>query len=189
MRVTTVENLALALATLVLGLMAGFFTTYTINVSLALSQVDGPTYAVVQSLLNQSVRQPIFGALFFGGAVVLALALGMNWRHAASAPFGLLALAILLYLSGVIVYTAQVHLPLNMYTESWDPQALPSDWAATRSAWNRANLVRTTAAGLTFLLTLSALALRAQPGPAPAEVEQPDDTFRNATTDDTRRSI
>ena len=37
----------------------------------------------------------------------------------------------LLYLLGIVVFTAQVSLPLNHYTESWDPRC-QTDWAATR---------------------------------------------------------
>ncbi len=42
------------------GIMAGFFYTYTFNVNLAMLEVDGSTYAVVQSLFNENVRHPMF---------------------------------------------------------------------------------------------------------------------------------
>ncbi len=174
MRTTAVENAALSLAALGLGLMAGFFATYTINVNLALAQVDGSTYATVQSLLNQTVRHPAFGVLFFGGVAAPAAALALNWRHAASAPFWLLATGAAIYLVGVVVFTANVHLPLNMYIESWDPPALPSDWAATRAAWNQANAVRAGSAALAFLLTLAALTFRALPASVGSEPPPPD---------------
>ena len=62
------ENLALAAAIIVFGLMAGFFGTYTFNVNLAMLKVDGPTYATVQSLFNQHVRHAGFFSIFFGEA-------------------------------------------------------------------------------------------------------------------------
>lgn len=55
-----------ALAVLWLGLMAGFFGTYSANVNLAMLQMDGATYATVQSAFNRNVRHALFFALFFG---------------------------------------------------------------------------------------------------------------------------
>lgn len=131
------------------------------NVSLALRLVDGATYATVQSLLNQSVRHTSFGALFFGGVAVPALALALNWRHKRTVSFWLLAAAGLLYLAGIVIFTSRVNLPLNMYTESWNPQALPNDWIATRDAWERANGTRVVVSMLSFALAPAALTLRA----------------------------
>lgn len=163
------ENAALALAVLICGIMTGFFWTYSINVNRALMMVDGPTYAVVQSLLNENVRHPIFFAFFFGGAGSVALALLVNWRRWRTLSFRLVAHAGLVYLIGVIMFTAEVHLPLNYYTESWPPHALPADWMEVRRRWNRANWVRVVASGLAFVLSLTALVLRAHRGAAPAE--------------------
>lgn len=156
-----VENASVALAAGVIGLMAGFFATYAFNVNLAMRAVDGATYATVQSLFNENVRHPLFFACFFGGAVVPTLALACNWRRWRSGAFWLVALAGMLYLAGVVVYTAHVNLPLNAYTESWNLQALPSDWVATREAWNRANAVRVGVTVVAFGLCMAALVSRA----------------------------
>jgi uncharacterized membrane protein len=105
----------LALTVFQYGIMTGFFWTYSINVGPALHQVDGPAYAVVQSLLNENVRHPVFFAFFFGGAgsaAVALLARGRRWR---TPSFPLTALAGIVYVAGVIVFTAEVHLPLNAY--------------------------------------------------------------------------
>jgi len=64
-----VEKTSIALAAAVLGLMAGFFWTYSYNVNLAMLQVDGATYATVQSLFNVNVRHAAFFMLFFGGGL------------------------------------------------------------------------------------------------------------------------
>ena len=75
--------------------------------------------------------------------------------------FWLLALAAIIYILGVIVFTAQVNLPLNYYTESWDPQNLPADWAQVRTQWNNANAIRVGTSGAAFVLALAALVVRA----------------------------
>ncbi|MEZ5702419.1 MAG: hypothetical protein R3E42_11505 [Burkholderiaceae bacterium] len=47
-----------ALSLLAMGIMAGFFWTYSINVNLAMLEMDGPVYATVQSAFNRHVRHP-----------------------------------------------------------------------------------------------------------------------------------
>lgn len=157
---TLLENTSLALAILMFGIMAGFFWTYTINVNLATAQLDGATYARVQSLFNVNVRHALFFSFFFGSAVAAVLALILNYKHYRSPSFWLLASAALLYIFGIILFTKFVNLPLNYYTESWNPEQLPSDWEATRQSWNEANAWRVLSAALAFVLSLIALLLR-----------------------------
>src|SRR5687767_12648246 len=111
-----IENASIAFASAVLGLMAGFFWTYTFNVNPALLQVDGPTYATVQSLLNRNVRHVPFFVLFFGGGVVPIVAVLFNYKHRKELAFWLLVAAGLIYIVGVIVLTREVNLPINAYT-------------------------------------------------------------------------
>jgi uncharacterized membrane protein len=160
MRATLLENATVALAAVALGVMAGFFSTYSFSVAPALLGVDGATYASVQSALNRHVRHALFFVFFFGAAALPALALVVNRRHWRSAAFWLVAAAGLAYALGVVAYTANVNLPLNHYTESWNPQALPADWAATRDAWNAANAVRVAVSVSAFVASLAALVLR-----------------------------
>jgi len=166
-RFTLLQNSALALATLITGVMAGFFYTYTFNVNLALLEVDGPTYATVQSLLNENVRHVAFFVFFFGGGVVPVIAVAVNVAHYKHVSFWLIVGAAMLYIFGIIAFTASVNLPLNAYTESWDPNALPSDWAQTRTDWNQANNLRVGASGLAFLLYVAAFVIRATTGRDP----------------------
>lgn len=58
------------------------------------------------------------------------------------------------------MFTHQINLPLNYYTESWDPLALPADWATTRDSWNQANAARVLNSFIAFLLSLCALVLQ-----------------------------
>ncbi len=163
-RFTLLQNSTLALATLITGVMAGFFYTYTFKVNLALLEVDGPTYAMVQSLLNENVRHVAFFVFFFGGGVVPVIAVAVNAAHYEHISFWLIVGAAALYIFDIIAFTASVNLPLNAYTEAWDPNALPSDWAQTRTDWNQANSLRVGASGLAFLLYVSAFVVRATTG-------------------------
>jgi uncharacterized membrane protein len=157
------ENLTLAAAIVIFGLMAGFFWTYSFNVNIAMLQVDGSTYATVQSLFNKNVRHIWFFALFFGGGVVSVAALLANHKHRKTGAFKLLALAAVVYIAGIIFFTREVNLPLNAITEAWNPAALPSNWSAVRDQWNLANAFRVACSLSAFVLSLFALVLRASP--------------------------
>ena len=152
-----------ALAVLWLGLMAGFFGTYSANVNLAMLQMDGATYATVQSAFNRNVRHALFFALFFGPPLWCALALATAWREHCALWWRLLAVVGVAYLLGIVFFTQQVNLPLNHLTESWTPATLPADWAGVRDAWNRANLWRSGLSLALFAASLLTLALRLQP--------------------------
>lgn len=127
---------------IILGVMAGFFWTYSINVNQAMLRVDGQTYATVQSLYNITVRNYIFFCFFFGGGIIGLLTVLFNMMKYRSLSFICIVIAFLAYLFGVIVFTHEVNLPLNYYTESWNPYHLPDDWQQTRDAWNQANWIR-----------------------------------------------
>lgn len=151
---------ALALGVFSLGIMAGFFGTYSGNVNLATRELDGPTYALVQSAFNRNVRHALFFAFFFGPAWLCLLALVDAWRE--RPPWWWLVATVGLgYALGIVAFTREVNLPLNRLTESWTPATLPLDWASTRDAWNRANAWRAGWSALLFALGLAALTWRA----------------------------
>lgn len=151
------QSSTLLVATLVLGVMAGFFWTYSINVNLAMLQVDGAIYAQMQSLFNQNVRHGMFFTFFFGGGAFTTLALVTHIKHFRSLRFWLIAAATVIYILGIILFTHEINLPLNYYTESWNPQALPDDWQQVRAQWNQANNLRVITAGVAFVLSLVAM--------------------------------
>ncbi|MEZ5705035.1 MAG: DUF1772 domain-containing protein [Burkholderiaceae bacterium] len=155
-----------ALSLLAMGIMAGFFWTYSINVNLAMLEMDGPVYATVQSAFNRHVRHPLFFAFFFGPAPLAFAAMATSWSQRQRTWWRLLGLAALGYALGIVWFTKAVNLPLNHTTESWSPSALPVDWAATRDAWNRANDWRAIASGALFVLATLAFGLRLH-NPAP----------------------
>ncbi len=150
----------IAITVVVLGIMAGFFWSYTFNVNLAMLQVSGETYATVQTLFNQKVRHFMFFVFFFGGGLLPVIAISANIRHRKTLSFWLIAIAALVYIVGVIAFTKQVNLPISYFTESWQPANLPDNWAATRDAWNQANAVRVGTSFLAFVMALLALVLR-----------------------------
>lgn len=148
------------LTVLLLGLMAGFFATYSANVNLATLELDGATYVQVQSAFNRHVRHAGFFICFFGPVPLGLIALALAWTERRAAWWRLLALTVLAYALGIVLFTRQVNLPLNHLTESWTPATLPPDWAGVREAWNRANLWRSGLSLALFAAELLALVLR-----------------------------
>ncbi len=163
---STVSLWAQFATVLALGLMAGFFSTYSANVNLATRELDGPTYALVQSAFNRHVRHALFFAAFFGPVPLGLLGLAAAWRERARPWWRLLACVVVAYALGIVLFTREVNLPLNHLTESWTPATLPADWADTRDAWNRANLFRALLSTALFSASLCTLALRLRRGTA-----------------------
>ena len=159
-RLSTLSLSCQVLSLLTMGIMAGFFWTYSINVNLAMLEMDGPVYATVQSAFNRNVRHPTFFAFFFGPAPLALAAMATSWAQRQTTWWRLLGLAALGYALGIVWFTKAINLPLNYATESWSPDALPLDWAATREAWNRANDWRAIASGAIFALATLAFGLR-----------------------------
>jgi uncharacterized membrane protein len=160
---STLFRLSLAtqlLTVLTLGLMAGFFGTYSANVNFATLELDGPTYAVVQSAFNRNVRHELFFACFFGPIPLGLIALASGWHQRRLAWWWMTAATVLAYALGIVGFTREVNLPLNQLTESWTPATLPADWAAVRDAWNRANLWRAGFSLGLFALGLASLSMR-----------------------------
>lgn len=161
---------------LAMGIMAGFFWTYAINVNLAMLEMKGPVYATVQSALNRNVRHSMFFAFFFGPVPLVLAALALSWAQKRQSWWWLLAVAGLGYAIGIVWLTREINLPLNHLTESWSPNALPPDWMATRDAWNQANDWRAMISSAVFALSLLALGLRLQaicPCKAPDQATPP----------------
>ncbi len=73
-KLSMLSLVAHVIAVFSLGIMAGFFGTYAANVSPAMLNFDGPTYAMVQSAFNRHVRHMLFFVFFFGPMLWCALA-------------------------------------------------------------------------------------------------------------------
>lgn len=148
----TPQRLALVIATLLVGLSAGFFFTYEASVTVALAQVGDVTYVEAFQAINDTVRNPAFGLVFFGSIPAIAIAIAVNWNTVSTAPKVLLGAALVLYLVGLLV-TGTGNVPLN--EDLADAGALTPAVAAEARAdfedsWNRLNLLRALAIGASF---------------------------------------
>lgn len=151
-----------AAATALLGLMAGFFFAFAVDVAPALRELDGPAYTAAQQAINRVVRNAVFGGVYFG-SVLLPLAAAVAWYCAGERASGHAWLALsLAYIGAVFVLTSEVNVPINNAMALWDPAAPPAGWQHQRDRWNDANLVRSIASALCFGAALLVPLLRAR---------------------------
>jgi uncharacterized membrane protein len=150
-----------ALATALLGMMAGFFFAFAIDVAPAMAQLDGPTYVATQQWINKVVRNLGFGAMYFGSAIA-PLAVAALWALAGRRRRALgWLLTGAVYFAGVFWLTRSVNVPINDALALWSPLDPPAGWQVLRDRWNEANLWRAWIAAGCFAAALGLLVGRA----------------------------
>ncbi|MFD2765345.1 DUF1772 domain-containing protein [Micromonospora eburnea] len=137
--------IALLLAALTTGLMAGLFAGFAYAVMPGLSRLDDRAFVATMRSINAAILNGWF-ALCFGGALVCTLAAVLLHLPAGRrAPLPWLLAALLLY-GLVLVVTLAVNVPLNDRLAAGLDATPPADPAALRAvfeeAWVRWNLVR-----------------------------------------------
>jgi uncharacterized membrane protein len=146
------------LATALLGLMAGFFFAFWVDVAPAMANLDAPGYISAQQWINKVVRNLPFGIAYFGStffAAVPVLFAAASRRWSVAAMWAVLAAV---YFAGVFWFTRQVNIPINEAVAMWNPSFAPADWAALRDTWNLANAQRTAVAVGCFVAALVLMA-------------------------------
>lgn len=138
------------LALVLLGLMAGFFFAFAVDVAPAMAQLDAAGYITTQQHINRVVRNALFGGIYFGSALLPWLAAGAAlWAGQHHRALGW-ALVALVYGAAVFWLTRRVNVPINDALATWLPQQPPADWQVVRDRWNAANAVRAWASAACF---------------------------------------
>ena len=154
-------RVALLGATLLAGLSAGFFWTYEVSVTLGLAEVDDAAYVQTFQAINDTIKNPMFGPVFFGTLPLLLLAAGLNWRSSSTVRRALLALAPLLFACCMAI-TGTGNVPLNNELAAVEPtsaEVVADARAEFEDDWNRLNLVRALAAAGGFTAAAAAMSL------------------------------
>lgn len=164
MKFAHVATLLQVLATLLIGLMAGFFFAFSVDVIPAMRDFNAQDYIATQQAINRAVRNIPFALAYFGAATIPLVTAAALWA-AGDGRRAALWLAIgLAYVSGVFLLTREINIPINNALALWDPKAPPANWMQAREDWNQANLWRCLAACASFVAALAVLAW----GPRPA---------------------
>jgi uncharacterized membrane protein len=148
-----------AAATALLGLMAGFFFAFAIDIAPAMRELDAHGYITTQQGINEAVRNLPFAVAYFGSALLVFVPAWPAWRGGRrGTALAWLAVA-LVYFAAVFWLTRSVNIPINEALAAWNPAAPPPDWAAARERWNDANLVRAVASAACFFAAVALVAL------------------------------
>ena len=151
------------LAAGLLGLMAGFFFAFAIDVVPAMAQLDATTYVVTQQWINRVVRNAAFGSVYFGSAALPFVAAAVVWSAGGRKSAVAWLLVALAYFGAVFWITRTVNVPINNELAGWNAASPPATWQQARDAWNEANLVRSVAAIVCFACALVLLATSGKP--------------------------
>ncbi len=155
-------TLVLALAVLAAAWSAGFFWTWSFTVMPGLASAPPEAAIAAMRAVNEGIRTAGFAFVFFGPALLAALAggLGLAWDRPVTAWLALAAGA--LYAAGVVGITFAFNLPLNdqLARAVVTAETAGRVWADYAVPWTGWNHLRTTMATAALGLLIGA-AIRA----------------------------
>lgn len=148
-------------ATLLIAAIFGFFYAWVCSTMWGLDAADPRVAIAAMQAMNGSVRNAVFFPAFFLTPAVLALAGALARHSGRNVSAGYFGASAVLYLVGGLLLTMFVNVPMNealgqvVVSESV-PEAA-SVWSAYSTPWQRWNLARTFASGLSLTLALLAM--------------------------------
>ena len=143
----------LVLASVLTGLSAGLFATFSYVVMPGLRRTEDAAFVEAMRGINVAILNPVF-ALVFGGAFIVTAAALVTGRDGPARPW--IIAALVLYVVGAFVVTFTVNVPMNDALETGRGSA-----ASLREAfedrwvlWNHVRSALTTAAFVCLLVGL-----------------------------------
>lgn len=156
----------LVAATVLMGLIAGFFYAYACSVMIGLKQVDDRTFIVAMQEINASVRNAWFAPSFFGALIVTGVAAILAGLRR-DRPLFLWTLGALILYAAAFMMTLGISVPLNNALAAAGSPDTITDLAAVRvdyeDPWVRWNIARTVASTLALLCLIRAVMIHDQP--------------------------
>ena len=157
-------HLVVLVAAALCALVAGLLFTFAVIAMPGLKNLSDREFIRAFQVMDRVIqdRQPLFVLVWLGSVVALLAALAMGLRQPDGVTPGLLIAAAALYLFGVQLPTARIHLPLNKEIQGVEVESIGE--AGQKQArerfearWNRSNQIRTAIAIVTMLLLLLVL--------------------------------
>jgi uncharacterized membrane protein len=153
----------LYLATLTVGLMAGFFYAFAVVVMPSLAKVDDRSFVTAFQAINEGANAGVLMVAFLGAFVFLGAAAIVHHRMGARSAARWILAALLLYVVALAL-TFGGNVPLNDKVATAGDPAVIADFAGVRAAfdedsWNAFNVARTIATSLALLALVPAIAL------------------------------
>ncbi len=150
---------------LFLGLMAGFFYAYSVDVMPALDMLEPPRAIEAMQAINEAVRNPVFFTTFFLTPLIGLLASALLYRSSVPRAAYLSLLAVFVYGGLAFLPTAIVNVPMNealaMIETTDQRQDLMSIWTRYSEDWTFWNTLRSITTSIALVLAGIALVVRA----------------------------
>ncbi len=125
-------NLYILIPLAMLGLMTGFFYSYSVSIMPGLNHAQPQVAIAAMQSLNITIRNPTFFVTFFltipVGLIGALLLRRCNQKRASI----WLAMASLVYLFGAVIPTGMINVPMN---DALALQNVPTDLAAASDLW------------------------------------------------------
>ncbi|MCC9071077.1 DUF1772 domain-containing protein [Flavobacterium sp. F-65] len=152
------KTIVLLLTTLLTGLLAGIFFTWTNAVTPGIGHLDDINYLRAFQNMNRSIVNPLFLIVFLG-PVLLSFVTVYLYKSNHHYILWLLLLAAIIYLIGVFLITIMGNIPLNSLLDKTDLTNITLEDAKSlrdqfEVKWNFLHLIRTITATLSFLLLI-----------------------------------
>jgi len=142
-------TLLLVLATVLAGLIAGFFYTWSFTVIQSLNLTDASTASSAMNSINSNIRTAWFAAIFFGAPALITLSLIVKLIHNKQNMFWVLSAFVFAICTLIITFTQ--HIPLNNELANgleWS-QYYP-EWIS----WNHERMCTSVLAFISMLLSI-----------------------------------
>ena len=152
---TMAAQIALALATFLCSLVAGFLFAFAVVIMPGIRNLDDGAFLRAFQEMDGVIQRghPLFGLVWVGSVLALVAGVGLGAGQVVGLEKMLLILAGVIYVLGVQLPTFVINVPLNNELQAFD--MVGADEAARRSArerfeprWNRWNGIRTALAVL-----------------------------------------
>lgn len=157
-------HLVVLVAAALCALVAGLLFTFAVIAMPGLEKLSDREFIRAFQVMDKVIqdRQPLFVVAWAGSVVALVVALVMGFQQPDVVTRGLLVAATALYLFGVQLPTARIHLPLNNELQTVQVDAIgEAEQKQARERfegrWNRSNRIRTVISVLTMVLLLVVL--------------------------------
>ena len=157
-------HLVVLVAAALCALVAGLLFTFAVVAMPGLEKLSDREFIRAFQVMDRVIqdRQPLFVVVWLGSVVALLVALAMGFQQQDGVTSRLLITAAALYLFGVQLPTARVHLPLNNEIQGVDVEAVgEAEQTQARERfegrWNRSNRIRTAISVVTMLVLLVVL--------------------------------
>ncbi|WIB78280.1 DUF1772 domain-containing protein [Curtobacterium sp. MCPF17_002] len=145
-------NTLLIVQLVLIGLLAGeeFIVRWGIQPALSSLPDDAHVRARIALVQRLKVVVPVLMIPTVAASVAVLVVAG----NAAGLPLRIAgAAALVVFVLASFLGTV----PINMGVNDWDPRRPPADWRAVVTRWERIDVLRSTAAGVSFVLFVVAL--------------------------------